>query len=229
MNKVINVFSLIILVVFTLLSMTIIFDLSISNVHLREMPFQIEILSGLAILFFLVGLIRIRRRWQGMHDMRKFSQFDFDSKVSGKYLSKGMVFTAIEIMFMIAATILFYSFYPENQQLVVVMLCVILVLMIESTVFLTLIIRTGKAFRVGINSKVIAYFGREMHLFFFTGLRRVMLHQDDLFSFQYKNDLVLFFPTIVLRDEDRIPFREALLKQLEEKNIYFDDALRTWK
>src|SRR5690606_32435879 len=114
-------------------------------------------------------------------------------------------------------------------QLVVVMLCVMLVLIVESIVFLFQIINAGKAFRIGVNSRVIAYFGREMHLLFYTGLQRVELHQRDLFSFQYKGDLVIFFPATVLEPEDRIPFREALLKQLEEKNIYFDDALRTWK
>lgn len=209
--------------------MTIIFDLSISNVHLREMPYKVEILSALAILLFLVGLIRVRRRWQGIKDMSKFSQFDFDSKVSKQFLNKALMFTAIEIVFMLAAMYLFLQLYFVEQQMMVVMLCVMIVLIVESVAFLFQIVRAGAAFRIGVNSRVIAYYGREMHIFFYAGLRRVELHQEDLFSFKYKDDMVLFFPASVLREEDRIPFRDTLLKQLEEKNIYFDDALRNWQ
>lgn len=211
------------------MSMTIIFDLSISNVHLKAMPYKVEILSSLAVLLFLVGIIRIRRRWQGIKDMNKFSQFDFDSKVSKQFLKRSTMFTALEIGFMLASIYLFLQLYFIEQQLMVVMLCVMIALILESVFFLFQIINAGSAFRIGINSRVIAYYGREMHLFFYAGLRRVELHQKDLFSFQYKDDMVLFFPTTVLQDEDRIPFREELLKQLEEKNIYFDDALRNWK
>ena len=229
MNKVVNVFSLVILAVFTLMSMVIIFDLSVSNIHLRAMPYKVEILSALAVLFFLVGLIRVRRRWQGVKDMRKFSQFDFDSKVSKKFLNKALMFTSLEVLFMLAAMYIFLVFYNIEPQMMVIMLCVMIVLIIESIVFLFQIISAGKAFRIGINSRVIAYYGREMHLLFYAGLRRVELHQKDLFSFQYKDDMVLFFPASVLNEEDRVPFRDALLNQLEQKNIYFDDALRTWK
>ena len=209
--------------------MTIIFDLSISNVHLKEMPYKVEILSALAVLFFLIGLIRVGRRWQGIKDMSKFSQFDFDSKVSKQFLNKALMFTGIEIAFMLAAMYLFLQLYFIDQQLMIVMLCVMIVLIIESVVFLFQIVKAGAAFRIGVNSRVIAYYGREMHLFFYAGLRRVELHQKDLFSLKYKDDMVLFFPASVLREEDRVPFRDALLKQLEEKNIYFDDALRNWK
>ena len=232
MNKVINVFSIIVLVLFTMLSMVIIYDLAISNLHLKGLPYKIEILSGLAVVFFLIGVIRIRRRWQGLRDMNKFSQFDFDSDVSKTFINRSMVFTMLEIAFMLAALYLFSnlaSISTIDYQLMIVMICAISILIIESILFLFQILRAGKAFRIGINDRVIAYYGREIHLFYYAGLRRVELHQQDLFSFQYKDDLVLFFPASVLKEEDRIPFREVLLQKLEDKNIYFDDALRNWE
>ncbi|MBD3639096.1 MAG: hypothetical protein HUJ25_17205 [Crocinitomicaceae bacterium] len=229
MNKVVNVFSIVVLAVFVLLSMVIIYDLSISNIHLKNLPYKVEILSTLAVLLFLIGLIRVRRRWQGYKDMKKFSQFDFSSPVSQTFMKRALMFTSLEILFMLAALFLFLQLYDIEPQMMVVMLCVMFVLILESIFFLFQLIRAGQAFRIGVNSRVIAYYGREMHLFFYSGLRRVELHQKDLFSFKYKDDMVLFFPASVLEEEDRIPFREALLKQLEEKNIYFDDALRNWK
>jgi hypothetical protein len=211
------------------MSMTIILDLSISNFHLKNMPFKNEILSSLAILLFLIGLIRVRRRWQGFKDMHKFSQFEFDSKVSKGFIKKSVMFTSLEILFMLSALFIFIRLYFIEKDLIIVMIGVMIVLIFESIIFLFLIISAGKAFRIGVNSRVIAYYGREMHLLFYAGLRRVELHQKDLFSFIYKDDLVIFFPASVLEDIDRIPFRDTLLNQLEEKNIYFDDALRNWK
>ena len=70
---------------------------------------------------------------------------------------------------------------------------------------------------------------REMRLYFYTGLLRVELHQNDLISFKYKQDLVLFLPVEVIQKEDRKAFKEALIQQLNQKNIYFDDALRNWE
>jgi hypothetical protein len=229
MNKVVNLFSIGILAIFSLMSMTIIFDLSVSNIHLKNLPYKQEILSSLAILLFLVGLIRVKRRWQGYKDMIKFSQFDFDSKVSKSYINKSIMFTSLEIVFMLSALFIFSRLYAINKELIMVMVGVMMVLVFESIVFLFQILRAGKAFRIGVNSRVIAYYGREMHLLYYAGLRRVELHQEDLFSFKYKDNLVLFFPASVLEEIDRVPFREALLKQLEDKKIFFDDALRNWK
>ena len=229
MNKAVNVFSAVVLAVFTLMSMTIIYDLAISNFHLKGLPYKKEILSALAVLFFFLGVLRIRRRWQGHRDMKKFAQFDFDSKVSKAYLNRSMIYTGLEILFMMAALYLFVQLSYIENDMMLVMICVMGILIVESILFLFQIVKAGRSFRIGVNSRVIAYFGREMHLFFYAGLRRVELHQRDLISFKYKDDLVLFLPTTVIRDEDRIPFREALIKQLEEKNIYFDDALRNWK
>lgn len=232
MNKVVNVFSIIVLILFTLLSLVIIFDLAISNLHLKGLPYKVEILSSLAVVFFLLGVLRIRRRWQGFRDMHKFSQFDFDSAVSKTLINRSMVFTMLEIAFMLAALYLFTnlaSVSPIDYKLMIVMICAISILIVESILFLFQIIRAGKAFRIGINDRVIAYYGREMHIFYYAGLKRVELHQRDLFSFQYKDDLVLFFPANILKTEDRLPFRDALLHQLEDKKIYFDDALRNWE
>lgn len=193
------------------------------------MPYKFEILSGLAIIVFILGLIRVRRRWQGHKDMSKFTQFDFDSKVSKAFINRSIMFTTLEVAFMLAVLYFFIQLSFIESNLLIVMIGVIAVLILESIIFLFTIINAGKAFRIGVNDRVIAYYGREIQLFFYAGLRRVELHQKDLFSFTYKDDMVLFFPATVLRAEDRVPFRKALLSKLEEKNIYFDDALRNWE
>ncbi|MEZ4923183.1 MAG: hypothetical protein R2780_08450 [Crocinitomicaceae bacterium] len=228
MNKVVNVFSLIILTVFTLLGMTIIFDLSISNFHLKAMPFKMEVMSALALLVFLLGILRIRRRWQGIKDMSQFKQFELDMNVSKAFIKREKLFTFMEIMFMSAAIIIYIRLSLLDFDLMIVMIAVLSVLVAESMVFLSRI-EEGKTFRIGMNAKVIAYFGREMHLFFYTGLQRVEMYQSDTISFKYKDGLVLFLPIVVINEKDRLLFRETLVSILDEKNIYYDDALRNWK
>lgn len=228
MNKVVNVFSLIILTVFTLMGMTIIFDLSVSNFHLKAMPFKMEVMSALALLVFLLGILRIRRRWQGIKDMSQFKQFELDLNVSKAFIKREKLFTFMEIMFMSAAIIIYIRLSLLDFDLMIVMIAVLSVLVAESMVFLSRI-EEGKTFRIGMNAKVIAYFGREMHLFFYTGLQRVEMYQSDTISFKYKDGLVLFLPIVVINEKDRLLFRETLVSILDEKNIYYDDALRNWK
>ena len=117
MNKVVNVFSFVVLAIFTLLALTIIFDLSVSQFYFRKLPYQKEILYSLSVLFFLIGLIRVKRRWQGIKDMKTFSQFTFERKISRSYLNKAMIFSIIEIMFLLTAMAMFATIFIKLKQL----------------------------------------------------------------------------------------------------------------
>jgi hypothetical protein len=228
MNKVVNVFSFVILIVFTLMGMTIIMDLAISNFHLRAMPYKVETMSLLAVLLFLLGLVRVRRRWQGVKDMNSFEQFEYETEVSKTFLKRERMASTLETLFMIAALTFFIRLAFLEADLMLVMIGALSVLILESIIFL-FTIKPGKTFRIGLNEKVIAYFGREMHLYFYTGLQRVELFQNDTISFKYEDDLVLLLPISVIKEQDRVKFREALLPILDEKNIYYDDAIRNLK
>ena len=111
------------------------------------------------------------------------------------------------------------------------MMVVLLILSIESGWFAYVITKKGNAFRIGISDRAVAYFDREMHILYYSSLKRVEMHQD-MINFQYKDDLNLFLPLDVIQQEDRKEFRETLMRSLEEyglkkgKSIYFDDAFR---
>jgi hypothetical protein len=94
MNKVVNIFSLAILAVFSLMVMAVVYDLSLaSGMSLRGLPYKIELFTGFALLILLLGAIRIRRKWQGNNDMRKFSRFVFERKLSRSSLNLSVVHT----------------------------------------------------------------------------------------------------------------------------------------
>jgi hypothetical protein len=229
MNKAVNIFSVFILGAFTLLSLTIVYDLAISNLHLKAMPYKKEVLYGIAILYFLVGLLRVKGRWQGARDMKGFSQFAFESSISKTFKKRSFTFTFIEILFTIGAMLVFYKMALLEFEMMIAMIVVLAILLLEAVIYLIKVLIGGKSFRVGLNDEIIAYFGREMKLYYFDSLQRVELHQSDLISFKYKGDLVMFMPTDVLEDEEKVKFRDTLISILEKKNIYFDDRFRNWK
>lgn len=234
MNKVINVFSGVILAIYCALVMTLAFDLSLSSiVNLKALPFKFEICTGFALVIFLLGWLRIKRKWQGANDMRKFKNFVFARPVSRSALNLSLVYAFAEIVFM--GFLLYFLSLISNlaYDYVIVMMGVIGLLLAESLFFAFRIIKGGDSFRVGINKSAVAYFNREMHIFYFTGLKRVELHQD-MINFQYKEDLNLLLPIEVIRKEDRVAFREVLIEVLNERSaskkgrlIYIDDAFRT--
>ena len=115
MNRVVNIFTFIALIIFFLMVMTVVFDLSVSQFHLKGMKFKQEVFTGIAILVFLLGLIRVQRRYQGIKDMNRYSKFHFSVPVSAKHRNYGFVICLIEGVFLIAgagACLLFINLEP---------------------------------------------------------------------------------------------------------------------
>ncbi|NOQ75538.1 MAG: hypothetical protein GQ574_26245 [Crocinitomix sp.] len=234
MNKVINVFSGIVLAIFTIFAMLIVFDLSFSSASLKGMPYTFEICLTFAVIIFLLGFLRIKRKWQGAADMKQFKGFHFVRQVSKPGLNHSLIYAYAESVFIVVAIIIFSIMADLEPKLMLPMLIVLAFLLIEEIIFIARLMRGTRslAFRLGINPKAVAFFNREMHIFYYTGLRRIELHQD-MINFQYKDDLNLMLPLQILNAEDRVAFRDALITTLEEhtannkgKNIYIDDAFR---
>ncbi|MBI3136335.1 MAG: hypothetical protein HYZ14_16790 [Bacteroidetes bacterium] len=229
MNRVVNVFTLLILGVFCFMIMVVVYDLSISNLHLKGMPYKREIFTGLALLVFLLGLIRMQRRWQGMRDMKKYRSFKFTVPVARKHRMLGFIITLIEAVFFTAVIWFCTLFIPLEPTYVYPMILVLGVLILESLIFAARQYKGGNAFVVGFDDTVMGYFDREIHLFYYTGLQRAQLYQKDLISLEYREELNMGFETTVIEESDRKAFRDAFVETLESKNIYVDDSLRNWE
>lgn len=229
MNRVINFLSFFFLAIYCAMVLIVVSDLSISNFHLKGMPYKELIFSQFALLVLLFGLIRLKRRWQGMSDMRKFKNFIFVAEIAPTHRRQGALVTAMEMLFFVAVILFCLLFIELNPEYVLPMIGVISFIIIESLLFFIRIYRGGDSFRVGINKDVVAYFDREMHLYYFTGLRKVELYQSDLITFSYRDELNMSFPTNSIPKDKRIEFRNSLIEILEEKNVYIDDSLRNWQ
>lgn len=232
MNKAVNTLSGIFFLLYGFLVMALGFDLSLSSgLSLTNMPWQKEIAYGFTLVIFLLGMLRIIRRWQGIKDMKKFDSFRYAQPISYRILGLSSLFTMAETVFMVGAIIFLSFLVGYVPTLVYPMIVVLFILALESASFALRITRKGKAFRIGISDTAVAYFDREMHILYFTSLIRVEMHQD-MINFQYKDDLNLFLPLDVIRKEDLAEFRRTLMDSLTEyglkksKTIYFDDAFR---
>jgi hypothetical protein len=232
MNKAVNTLSGIFFLLYGFLVMALGFDLSLSSgLSLTNMPWQKEIAYGFTLVIFLLGMLRIIRRWQGIKDMKKFDSFRYAQPISHRILGLSSLFTMAETVFMVGAIIFLSFLVGYEPTLVYPMIAVLFILALESASFALRITRKGKAFRIGISDTAVAYFDREMHILYFTSLIRVEMHQD-MINFQYKDDLNLFLPLDVIRKEDLAEFRRTLMDSLTEyglkksKTIYFDDAFR---
>ncbi|WP_070138122.1 hypothetical protein [Crocinitomix algicola] len=236
MNKVVNVFSGIILVLFCAFAMGIVYDLSLtSNLALKNLPYRYEIAYAVTLVIALLGSLRIVRRWQGAKDMVRFTKFTFERPIGDAAKRLSIVYSVAEYTFTLLLLYVFYQMSSLDAKLVFPIMVVLALLFAEGLVFLMRVVRGGKAFRIGINKSVIAYFDREIHLIYFTGLTRVEMHQD-MINFQYKKDLNILMPLDVIPTNERVAFRDAVIETLETelkekkgKIIYIDDAFRNLK
>jgi hypothetical protein len=90
---------------------------------------------------------------------------------------------------------------------------------LDSIVFVFL----GKdKFRVGLSSKAIFVADREIILIYFTGLRKITVHQQTIF-FDYINDLQLTFPLNCIREENRPSFFESLDNTVDKDRVFMDN------
>ena len=185
-----------------------------------------EITAGLSLLLLLFGALRAKRRWQGMKDMKQFSKFSFVREISKSARNAGIIVTALEMAFMLGLLLLCIKMSSLHPEYTLTMIIVLALLCTESFIFILRLAKGGSAFRIGFNDEVLAYFNREIHLFYYTGLRRVEL-VDKSINFQYRDELNLLFPVDLIKKEDRKAFRDALIETLTPRNVYIDDAFRT--
>lgn len=221
------------MVLYLVLVMALVFDLSISSgISLKALPYKVEICLAFALLILLLGLLRIKRRWQGSNDMKRFKSFHFVRQVNKSRLNLSFLYTLAECIFMGGFIFVMVLLMDDNPNYVLPMIAVVSVLLIESAFFAFRISQGGDSYRLGIDKKAVAWFDREMNILYFTGLKKIEMHQD-MINFQYKEDLNLFLPLDVIEKKDRKPFKEALMATIEEykaskkgKIIYIDDAFR---
>ena len=228
MNKTINLFSLILFAVLCFLTIGSIYDLGFSVYEVNDIPYIKEIVYGISMLIFLLGLIRIRRRLEGRKDINTYQNFQFSSPISKTAINNATLFISIEVLFGAGLAILLLKIQEwDDQMLVLPILIIIGVLILESIVYLKYLRQNQDKFRIGIGPHFLAYFDREMKIYYYKGLTRVEVYQN-MINFRFKKDLNLFLSLDIIPSDQQKAFFEALENALAEKTVFFDDSFHQY-
>jgi len=225
MNKVVNSMSLVFLILYAFFAFGSINDLNFSVYQLSSMPFLKPIIYGLVAIVFLLGLIRIKRRWVGLSDMKSFNKFIYSTRLSKRSIGMSTMFMIAEIIFMIFFVALSLNTQKmDNGTILFPMMGVLGFFILESIVYLFKL-RTDENIKIGVNKNLVAYFDREMKIFYFDGLQQISIYQNRI-HFEYKLDLHMFLEIDIIPEEELLNFKNALTSQLLDKNIFFDESYR---
>jgi len=217
--------SLVFLILYAFFAFGSINDLNFSVYQLKEMPFLTPIIYGLALIIFLLGVIRIKRRWTGLNDIKSFTKFIYTTKLSKKAIVLATVFFVAEIVFM-----LFFLFLATDSQkldngTILLPIFITLILFVIETIIFMVKLHTSENIKVGVTSNLIAYFDREINIYHFGGLQQIAVYQNRL-HFKYRDELHMFMELDIIPDSELLNFKNAVYSVLKEKDIFFDESFR---
>jgi len=217
--------SLVFLIVYAFFAFGSINDLNLSVYQLKDMPFLKPIIYGLTVIIFLLGVIRIKRRWTGLRDIKSFSKFTYTTKLSKHSKALSTVFFSAEVVFMV-----FFLFLAADSQkldngtILLPMFAILGFFVVETIVFMVKLY-TSENIKVGVTTNLIAYFEREINIYHFGGLQQVAVYQNRL-HLKYRDELHMFMELDIIPEKELLNFKNAVYDVLKEKDIFFDESFR---
>jgi hypothetical protein len=216
MNRFIN--ALLLFLFFPTLALTVFvgFDLPFEPLRTTGSQFKYreELFLIFGLLLLVISLRRSIRRWMGMVLVLKLSKFKWNTPAGSERVKRIWVYTVMEaLVFLFAATALFrvtsQAWLPATALAFVCL----------DNIFFLLIGSLKKGFRTGVTSKAVIMADRDVQLVYFSGLRKVSIHQGSVY-FDYIKELQLSFPLDAIGLEERDQFFEALNEQLDRDKVF---------
>lgn len=214
MNRVVNVLLLFLLIPTLLFCIYVGFDMPISFLRMtgQNLPFRFEIFLTIGLFFMVVILRKSFRRWMGIRIVCKVTKFKWNQPVSKDRKSRVRTYLLLETAVMAFSGVALYSITEEA-------LFPALAFLIGALDNL-LIALVSKSYRVGLSSKALIVADREVVVMYFTGLRKVSVHQQTVF-FDYIKSLQLSFPLDCIQEDARDAFFEVLEEQIDRDKVFF--------
>ena len=225
MNKVINSMSLVFLILYAFFAFGSINDLNFSVYQLKEFPFLTQIIYGLALVIFLLGALRIKRRWTGLNDIKSFTKFTYSTKLSKKSFMLATVFYIAEIVFMVFFLFLAVDSQKLDNGVILMPIFVTLTLFVIETLIFMVKLHTSKNIKLGVTSNLIAYFDREINIYYFSGLQQIAVYQNRL-HLKYRDELHMFMELDIIPEDELLDFKNAVATVLKDKDVFVDESFR---
>jgi hypothetical protein len=225
MNKFVNILQL--LIIFPTMALTIFvgFDLPIEFLKTTgaNLPFRDVIFMSFAGILLLIGARRAVRRWMGIRMVNQITRFQWNQPMNPGRIKQVNLYLYLEALLHLFVAIAMYrvsaeSFFPA---------LVLALLGIEHLMF-AWIGNAGQKFRIGITSKAIVVADRDVKVLYFSGLRKVSLHQQSIF-FDYIEELQLSFSLDCIAANHRAEFREVIEKNVNRDRVYFSEGFKELK
>ncbi len=217
MNRFINALLLFIYFPTLLITIFVGFDLPIQILRVpgSELPYKEYIFLGLGILILLVNIRRSVRRWMGMRIVGKVKRFKWNFAVSTERKSRVFTYLVLEGVILAIAGAALYIISKDAWLPAIALILPA----IDNLAFL-IIGKQRDGFRVGLSSKALIVADRDVTLLYFTGLRKVSIHQQTIY-FDYIKDLQLSFPLDCIQSEMKNEFFAQLKDQVNTDKVFF--------
>lgn len=216
MNRSINILLMVVIFPTMLLTIFVGFDLplDIMNTTGAQLQYKEEIFLGFAALLAVLIIRRSIRRWMGMRIVGKVKRFKWSQEVSKARKTRVQTYLFLEALIM---GLVAFALYQVTEFAFAPALA--LVLGVVDTIIFAMVGAKSR-YRVGLSSKALIVADREVTLLYFTGLRKISLHQQTIY-FDYVKDLQLSFPVNCISEESREDFFQKLEEQVDPERVFF--------
>ncbi|PWL24473.1 MAG: hypothetical protein DCO96_13410 [Fluviicola sp. XM-24bin1] len=214
MNRFINAVLLFFTLITAFVAIYVGFDLpfGILKTTGADIPYVDYVFHGLGLFLFIIVLRRSYRRWMAIRIVSRLDKFKWNKPVSKERKVRVIIYNILEFFVYVFAGSTLYWLTDRAWAPVAALLFAAL-----DNLILTAL---NKTYRVGLTSKAVIVADREVVVLYFTGLRKVSLHQQTVY-FDYIKDLQLSFPTNCLLEEQRSEFFDTLEQQVDRDKVYF--------
>ena len=217
MNSFINILTLVL--TFPLLALAVYsgFDIPIDSLGMTgsEIPYQEEVFLALGVCILLIQIRRSSRRWMALNLVSKIDRFQWNQPVSNARKWRVLTYNLIESLVMISIGVGLLVINSKTY----VPAGVFFLFSLDSIVFS---FYGNNKYRVGLSSKAILIADREIILIYFTGLRKVTVHQQSIY-FDYIENLQLTFPTNCIEDKNLSSFFEKLEEVIDKDRVFMNN------
>jgi len=225
MNKSINIFLVLFIIPAIAFSIVVGFDISIEFLRTsgKFIPFQKTIFASFAALFFLMGIRRTSKRWSGIRMVNQIAKFQWNEPIDRQRVTQANLYLIIEAVIHFMVSLVFLVLTPKSIWIS----CVFFALGFDHLIF-CILGNVKKLWRVGVTNKAVVVADRDFKVLYFSGLRKVSVHQQSIF-FDYIKDLQLSFPIQSIKPENRQSFVAKLEEKVNREKVFFSESFKDFK
>lgn len=217
MNRFINALLLFIFLPTLLIAVFVGFDLPITFLRVsgKDLPLREEIFLGIGLLVLIINMRRSIRRWMGLRIVKKQERFKWNVPMSPSRRKRVLTYLILEIVVFTCISIGLYAITPLAWMPALGFLFAA----VDNTIF-AIVGGTNERYRVGLSSKAIIAADRDVNVLYFTGLRKVTIHQQSIY-FDYIKGLQLSFPIECIPETRLDEFLVELEGMIDRDKVFF--------